>query len=68
MRSKTPRSHASPQVRTTPAAAEAAGVVWAMDFMSDSPSDGRRFWSWTVVDAFTREAVATRADLQLTGD
>lgn len=57
MRTRRPRRHASSQVR-----------VWAMDFMSDALSDGRRFRVLTVVDTFTREGLAARADLRFTGD
>jgi putative transposase len=48
--------------------AEAANRVWAMDFMSDALSDGRRFRVLTVVDTFTREGLAARADFRFTGD
>ncbi len=68
MRAKTPRRHASSQVRTTRPAAEAANRVWAMDFMSDALSDGRRFRVLTIVDAYTREGLAALADLRFTGD
>ena len=68
MRSKTPRRHASSQVRAARPAAEAANRVWAMDSMSDALSDGRRFRVLTVVDTFTRESLAARADLRFTGD
>ena len=39
-----------------------------MDFVSDALSDGRRFRVLTVVDTFTREALATRADARITVD
>ena len=39
-----------------------------MDFLSDSLADGRRLRILTVVDTFTREALAARADLRFTGD
>ena len=68
MRSKTPRRHASSQVRVARPAAEAANRVWAMDFMSDALSDGHRFRVLTIVDTFTREGVAARADFRFTGD
>jgi putative transposase len=39
--------------------------VWAMDFVSDQLSDGRRFRSLTVVDIFTREALAIESGQSL---
>ena len=36
----------------------AANDLWAMDFVSDALFDGRRLRALTVVDAFTREALA----------
>jgi putative transposase len=39
-----------------------------MDFLSDALSDGRRFRVLTVVDTFTREGLAARADFRFTGD
>jgi putative transposase len=68
VRRKAPRRHASSQVRAARPAAEAANRVWAMDFVSDALSDGRRFRVLTVVDTFTREALAARADARITGD
>jgi putative transposase len=68
MRSKKPRRHASSRPRAARPAAEAANRVWAMDFLSDALSDGRRFRVLTVVDTFTREGLAARADFRFTGD
>ena len=42
--------------------------VWAMDFVSDQLSDGRRFRSLTVVDIFTREALAIESGQSLRGE
>ncbi len=39
--------------------------AWAMDFVSDQLSDGRRFRSLTVVDIYTREALAIEAGQSL---
>jgi putative transposase len=36
--------------------------MWPMDFVSDAPFDGRRLRALTVVDAFTREALAIDVD------
>jgi putative transposase len=39
--------------------------IWAMDFVSDQLSDGRHFRSLTVVDIYTREALAIEAGQSL---
>lgn len=43
-------------------AALAANEMWSMDFVSDALFDGRRLRALTVVDAFTREALAIDVD------
>jgi putative transposase len=68
MRKKAPRRHASSRARSERPVAEAANRAWAMDFLSDALSDGRRFRVLTVVDTFTREGPAARADFRFTGD
>jgi putative transposase len=68
VRRKTPRRHASSQTRAARPAAEGVNRVWAMDFLSDTLSDGRRFRVLTVLDLFTREGLAARADFRITGD
>jgi putative transposase len=42
--------------------------VWAMDFVSDQLSDGRRFRSLTVVDIYTRESLAIESGQSLRGE
>ena len=42
--------------------------VWAIDFVSDQLCDGRRFCSLTVVDIYTREALAIEAGQSLRGE
>jgi putative transposase len=42
--------------------------VWAMDFVLDSFSNGRRFRVLTVKDLFTREAVVLHVDLSIRGE
>ena len=39
-----------------------------MDFVSDALFDGRRLWALTVVDAFTREALAIDVDQGIKGE
>jgi transposase InsO family protein len=43
-------------------AASSPNEMWSMDFVSDALSDGRRLRALTVVDAFTREALAIDVD------
>jgi putative transposase len=42
--------------------------AWSIDFVADQLQDGRRFRALTVVDTFTREAVAIEAGQSLRGD
>ena len=42
--------------------------VWAMDFVTDQLSDGRRFRSLTVVDIYTRESLAIESGESLRGE
>ncbi len=68
VRRKKPRRHVSSRPRGARPAAEAADQVWAMDFMSDALSDGRKIRLLTVLDLYTRECLAIRVDLRFTGD
>jgi putative transposase len=68
MRRRTPRRHAACQTRVERPPAEVANQVWAMDFVTDQLSDGRRVRVLTVLDVFTREALAIRIDFRFTGD
>ncbi len=68
MRRTTPRRHVSSQPRVERAAIGAANQVWALDFMSDTLSDGRKIRLLTVLDVFTRECLAIRVDARFTGD
>ncbi len=40
---------------------------WSMDFMADTPADGRGFRTLNIVDDFTRECVAIEVDRSLPG-
>jgi putative transposase len=42
--------------------------MWSMDFVSDALFDGRRLRALTVVDAFTREALAIDVDQGIKGE
>ncbi len=41
---------------------------WAMDFVSDTLGDGRRFRALTIIDEFTRECMAIEVDTSLSGE
>ena len=45
-----------------------ANCRWSLDFVSDAFSDGRRFRILCIVDDFSREALATVADISLSGE
>lgn len=47
--------------------ASAGGQYWAMDFVHDSLSNGRKFRVLTVIDKWHRQCVALQADYSLTG-
>lgn len=51
-----------------PESAQAAGVRWSMDFMSDMTAGGRRLRTLNVVDEFTRECLAIEVDTSLGGE
>jgi transposase InsO family protein len=42
--------------------------LWSMDFVSDALFDGRRLRALTVVDAYTREALAIEVDQGIKGE
>jgi putative transposase len=68
MRRKVPRRSVSSQVRSERPAVEGANQAWAMDFMSDTLSDGRKIRVLTVLDVFTREGLALGTDSRFTAD
>jgi putative transposase len=51
----------APRQREEKLKATAPDQAWSMDFVSDQLQDGTRFRSLTIVDVFTREAVAIDA-------
>ena len=61
LRLKRPRRHVSAAHRERQPAALRPNERWSMDFVSDALFDGRRLRALTVVDAFTREALAIEA-------
>ena len=65
---KAQRQHVSAANRERQPAALAANEMWSMDFVSDALFDGRRLRALTVVDAFTREALAIDVDQGIKGE
>ena len=68
LRLKRPRRNVSAANRERQPAASAANELWSMDFVSDALFDGRRLRALTVVDAFTREALAIEVDQGIKGE
>jgi putative transposase len=68
LRLKRPRRNVSAANRERQPAALAANEMWSMDFVSDALFDGRRLRALTVVDAFTREALAIDVDQGIKGE
>ena len=66
LRRKCPRRRASVRTRVGRPPAEAANQAWATDFVSVPLADGRRARVLTVLDVFTRESPAIRADARFT--
>jgi putative transposase len=68
LRLKRPRRHVSAAQRERQPAALAPNEMWSMDFVSDALFDGRRLRALTVVDAYTREALAIDVDQGIKGE
>jgi len=68
LRLRRPRRNVSAANRERQPAASAANEMWSMDFVSDALFDGRRLRALTVVDAFTREALAIDVDQGIKGE
>jgi putative transposase len=67
LRLRRPRRHVSAVHRERRPPAAAPNELWSMDFVSDALFDGRRFRALTVVDTFTRDALAIEVDQGITG-
>jgi len=68
LRLKRPRRHVSAANRERQPTATSPNELWSMDFVSDALFDGRRLRALTVVDAFTREALAIEVDQSIRGE
>ena len=58
LRAKRPRRHVSASHRKESIKASQPNQYWAMDFVSDQLTGGKRFRALTVVDVYTRECLA----------
>jgi putative transposase len=68
LRLKRPHRHVSAANRERQPAATGPNQLWSMDFVSDALFDGRRLRALTVVDAYTREALAIEVDQGIKGE
>ena len=64
-RKKRKRAASAPRVVAPPATRP--NEKWSMDFVSDATADGRRFRIFTVVDEYTREALAMVVATSISG-
>ena len=68
LRSKLPKRRKMVVVRRERVRPAAANVVWSLDFVSDQLANGERFRALTVVDVFSREALAIEVGRNLRGE
>jgi putative transposase len=68
LRIKRPRRHVSAAQRAERVPAAAPNDVWSMDFVSDALFDGRRLRALTLLDIYTREALAITVDQGIKGE
>lgn len=61
------RKSLTPILRGRPAQPERANEQWALDFLQDALASGRRLRVLSVIDVFTREALALEVDTSLPG-
>lgn len=65
LRSKRPKRRKMHVARRERYAPKRANQAWSMDFVSDQLTNGTRFRALTIVDVFTREALAIRVGQRL---
>ena len=68
LRSKLPKRRKMVVARRERPQARVANDVWSLDFVADQLADGTRFRALTVVDVFTREALAIEVGQRLAGE
>jgi putative transposase len=65
LRSKRPKRRKMAVSRVSRITPRSANEAWSMDFVADQLADGSKFRSLTIVDVFTREALAIEVGLRL---
>jgi putative transposase len=68
LRRKSPRRRRSAVPRGPRLIPNAPNHVWAMDFMHDTLADGRQIRVLTLIDSYTRECLALRAQVRFGGE
>jgi putative transposase len=68
LRSKLPKRRKMVMVRRERIHPRAANEAWSLDFVADQLADGTRFGALTVVDVFSREALAIEVGQRLGGE
>jgi putative transposase len=68
LRHKRPQRHVTAARRMTRPAATAPNEQWSMDFVSDALFNGQRIRALTLVDNYTREALAIVVDSGIRGE
>lgn len=68
LRSKRPRRRKMAVARREKYVPKRANQAWSMDFVADQLVDGTRFRALTIVDVFTREALAISVGQRLRGE
>ena len=68
LRHKRPRRNKAAQRRQPKHRVSRINEIWSMDFVSDALFDGRRLRALTIVDTFTREALAIEVGQSLKGE
>lgn len=68
LRTKLPRRRKMVVTRVTRIKPTRTNQAWSMDFVADQLADGSRFRSLTIVDIYTREALAIEVGTSLRGE
>ena len=68
LRSKLPRRRKMLVTRRQRYVPQRTNQAWSMDFVSDQLTNGQRFRALTIVDVFSREALAIQVGKQLRGE
>ena len=68
LRHKRPKRNKSARLRQPKQIVSRINEIWSMDFVSDALFDGRRLRALTIVDNYTREALAIEVGQSLKGE